>query len=685
MPKIGTHHTRAEIVSGSFDKVRGTVDVVFATDTPVLMRDWDGEMFYEILSFDPAHVDMSRMNAGAPVYDNHRSWGGTEAQKGVVEHASIENNKRGLATLLISNSPSSQDFRFKVEERVARNISVGYSVQKYERLSDAADGIPQYRAIRWTPKEVSFAPMNADINSAVRNENDRPYSPEIIDTIQNRNTMPDQPAAPAAQPAAAQPAAPVAEGQRSAQPAAPAAQPAAAQPAAPVAEGGERNTQPDATATERTRCAEITEAGEQALIPADKVREYITAGHSADKARKDFMKLWAERDNGGGGQNRSITMGTEAITKKRGAMEQAILLRSGNDDHLSKEERTELRSNEYRNMSLIEMAVECIEERTRSGYTRGMSKREIAELALCGRERSGGGALSTSDFPILLGNTVNRVLRAEYELQERTFTPFSRQSTAKDFRPKTLTQISEGDDIDLIPESGEYGNAKFTDAGVSYSVKKYGKIIPITWETIIQDDLSFLDRMPAKIAEMCARKQNDIVWALILGNPVMGDTYNLFDATHHGNVAATPGAITVDNMGLLRKLMRKQKGLAGKTHLNIAPKYLVVGPDNEQLAMQYTSLNFVPTTAGGQNIWANTVTPIIEPRFDDYANASDDWFFIADPRRIDTIEYAFLEGEQDVFTEQRVGFEVDGIQIKARMVFGAQVVDYRGFAKNAGS
>ena len=61
------------------------------------------------------------------------------------------------------------------------------------------------------------------------------------------------------------------------------------------------------------------------------------------------------------------------------------------------------------------------------------------------------------------------------------------------------------------------------------------------------------------------------------------------------------------------------------------------------------------------------------------------WFGAAEPTTIDTIEYAYLEGSEGVFTETRNGFSVDGVEIKCRHVFGAKAIDYRGLFKNAGA
>jgi len=99
------------------------------------------------------------------------------------------------------------------------------------------------------------------------------------------------------------------------------------------------------------------------------------------------------------------------------------------------------------------------------------------------------------------------------------------------------------------------------------------------------------------------------------------------------------------------------------------------------LAYKLTSTNFTPAKQSDISVPALTgLQVIVEPRITDYA-----WFLSADTAMVDTIEYAFLDGEQELFTEQRTGFDVDGIEIKARMVFAAKAIDHRGLFKNNGA
>jgi hypothetical protein len=61
------------------------------------------------------------------------------------------------------------------------------------------------------------------------------------------------------------------------------------------------------------------------------------------------------------------------------------------------------------------------------------------------------------------------------------------------------------------------------------------------------------------------------------------------------------------------------------------------------------------------------------------------WYLAADNAQIDTVEYAFLEGQEGVYLESRQGFDIDGIELKARVDVAAKALDYRGLYKNAGA
>jgi hypothetical protein len=109
----------------------------------------------------------------------------------------------------------------------------------------------------------------------------------------------------------------------------------------------------------------------------------------------------------------------------------------------------------------------------------------------------------------------------------------------------------------------------------------------------------------------------------------------------------------------------------------------MVPPDLEETALKVTNATLVAGKAGDVNVVGPTLVPVVEPRLHD--GSATAWFGAAEPSTIDTIEFAYLQGHEGVFTETRNGFEVDGVQVKCRHVFGAKAIDFRGLFKNAGA
>ena len=73
---------------------------------------------------------------------------------------------------------------------------------------------------------------------------------------------------------------------------------------------------------------------------------------------------------------------------------------------------------------------------------------------------------------------------------------------------------------------------------------------------------------------------------------------------------------------------------------------------------------------------------VAEPRLD--ATSTIVYYGAADPGQIDTVEFSFLEGEEGVVTETLNGWDIDGMEVKARLDFAAKALDHRGLVRNPG-
>jgi ATP-dependent protease ClpP protease subunit len=323
---------------------------------------------------------------------------------------------------------------------------------------------------------------------------------------------------------------------------------------------------------------------------------------------------------------------------------------------------------EFRGMNLRDLARAACE---RAGVrTAGMTPSEIAVKALH----------STSDFPYLLESIVTKSLRAGYDGTQRTFVPFCRRATLPDFKTVSRVQLAGAPSLKKVLEGAEYEQGTIGEGAEKYQLSKYGRIVSATWETVINDDLDGLTRLPTMFGRSAADLESDVVYAIITANAALADGVALFHADHTN--LGTAGVISDTTLSEAREKMLLQKGIEGR-YITVRPEFLIVPPKQLTKAQQFTSLPIQPNAASSANPFYNALTIVVEPRLQD--SSATAWYVSANPAAVDTIEYAYLEGAEGVFTETKQGFEVDGVQVKCRHVFAAKAIDYRGLFKNAGA
>ena len=430
---------------------------------------------------------------------------------------------------------------------------------------------------------------------------------------------------------------------------------------------------------ERKRAAAILDLAERHNQPS-LGRKAVADGTALDAFRATLLDKLAKAEPTV--QSNARVEGPAGGEKRGEAMANALLHRADPaafkmDDH----------SRDFRGLSLVEMARDALEANGIS--TRGMSRMEIAQKALDGATRS-GGMHSSSDFPIVLANVANKTLRAGYDAAPQTFRPLVREVTVPDFKTVSRTQLGEAPSLERVNEHGEFERGTVGEGQEQYAIATYGKVVAVTRQVIINDDLQAFTRIPRMFGVQAANLESDLVWAQILSNPVMGDGTALFHA-NHGNLMAAAG-ISNDSLALGFEAMRMQKGLDGKTLLNITPQFLIVSVAAVNKAMQVLTAISPSQSSNVVPDYIRQLTPISEPRLDGglvnpvtkqpITGSRFAWYLAAAPGQIDTVELAYLEGNRGVYTETRQGFDVDGVEIKVRLDAGAKVIDWRSFVRN---
>ena len=661
--------TRLAPVS-SVDPEARMVGLVWTTGASVRRRrfDWDtmrAVNYDEVLIVSDKAVDLSRLNAGAAVLDSHNAYT-TQAQVAVVERAAIRDGE-GVATIRFPKQgvDESSDRLFAlVADRIVRNISVGYSIDKVRiEKSETAGEVEKWFVERWTPYELSFVTIGADPGAQVRTEQPDPFFPfEVTNRVkpdnQENHAMSKNNDVPGSAPAEDKPN----DATRTVE--APAAAP-------------ETVKAEQVRAAEQERITTITGLVDQFKLDRAVADDLVKRNVSVADARKVILDKLAERDARGIGHSQ-VSMpagGLDATVTRREAIAEAILHRAQPQAFAMTD-----RAREYRGMRLIDVARDCLE--AAGVRTRGMTPNEIAYQAT-----RAAGLQSTSDFPLILAAVAGKRLRQAYVGTPRTFQTWARGTTATDFKPMYPTQIGNFPALKPVMEGAEFSYGSIAEGRESYQLATYGRIVPLTRQAIINDDLRAFDRALGTAGQRAADLESSIVYNVLLANANLADGVALFHA-NHGNVG-TAAVIAETALSEAWEKMTQQKDLgdgsgADKEYIDARPRYIIVPPGQRTIEARKMIAATTPAKASDVNAFTGSLQIVEEPRLFK-TGGPQPWYLAADPNLVDTVEYAHLEGQTEPFIDQRAGFEVDGVEIKVRHDFAAKALDYRGVFYNAGA
>lgn len=660
--------------------------MVFTTGAPVRRYDWFRERPYlEVLVVEEGAIRLDRLQRGAPLLNTHNQWD-LEAQLGVVENPVIANGV-GECDVTFSRRESVAGYVQDVADRVIRNVSVGYVRHRVEMVPPEDEGgIWTYRIVDWEPMEVSLVPIPADMDSQVRalgaadadgERALRTFPCEFIETRVSAHggrtaAITSTQGAPMPQPQAAGGSATLADTATTEQRA------AAAQPTqAPAADPG--------ITAEQQRCADVTELCARHGV-AHLASGLIRSGATVDAARAQVLAELERRDAAAGG-HRNVSPRIETVrdemSVRMAGIEQAILHRIA--------PRTQLDDNgrQFRGMSLLEIGRDFLE--ANGVNTRGMDRLTLATRMLHFRAV---GMHATGDFPSLFANVANKRLRNAYDENPGTYGMWARRApNAPDFKQINVVALSGAPDLLQTNEHGEFKYGRMGDSNESYNVITYGRIVSLTRQAIVNDDLRGFERLVSAFGFASRRLENRLVYAQLTANANLSDGGALFNATAvttpggHANLGTGAGsALQFSALTAGRTAMRLQRGLQNE-ELNIAPAYLIVPAALEQTAYQLTSNQYVPAQQSNVNEFRQggrtALEPIVEPVLD--SDSATRWYLAAASSQVDTVEYCYLDGAEGPVIESDVGFEVDGVSYKCRLDFAAKAVDFRGMYRANGA
>ena len=704
---MGVLYGRALVQPTTIDQEAREVDVVCATEKMVTRFSWD-EDYDEMLVCEASAVRMDRANQGLPLLDCHNSYS-VHSQVGRTVKVWINESRQLCARVRFSSRPEVAGLFQDVVDGIVKGISVGYEIYKFEREERPNGARPIYRATDWMPIEISLAPVPADIDTGQQQHPVEIINKRITNTTTNMKktratetgktmeyvvegdpvkqgdivtvdgvkgvalsdgevgdtitlTLIEEEVTPTDSDeaktnedvvAAAEDAAAAAED------AAAAAKDAAA--AVTEATGGTEQTEEN-----RKRTQAIQQMARAAGLSADYALALVGTDLTVEQCSTAIMRRLAKRsqENGVNGNHSVRATGLDAGTKKRMAVENALLHRI-----YPSKFSLDAGAREFRGMTMVEIGRELLSERGIN--TRGLDRSEVAKMVF-------NRAHSTSDFPLLFEGVINKMLRAQYEFAPEFWDKIARQTSVDDFRARGLYSAGVANGMKKIPEGGEIKYTTLKESKEQIRVETFGEGISYTRQAFINDDLGVFSIIPSAFVRHWDMLRGNLVWGLLTDNVKMSDGKGIFDATHGNLLTGASSALSEESLAAAKTAMMKQKDIAGQI-IRMVPRYLIVSPENEMMAKKLVTAT-TPVKFEDVNVFAGAFDVIVEPRLTD----PKAWYLMADPYAVDSLYYAYLEGNEGLRVDSTEEFKTDSMDYAVRGDFGAAAIDYRGIVKAAG-
>lgn len=444
-------------------------------------------------------------------------------------------------------------------------------------------------------------------------------------------------------------------------------QPLAEGPKAATIEDAQRMVA-EAIRKDRARVEEIRSLCKFSGVPEATQRQWIDSGMEVDAARKAVLDHMMKQNPpmGAAATTSRASVGVEDHEKFRAAAVDGIMMQVG-----MRKEKHAPGASDFRGMSPMGMARLCLE---RSGVsTAMMDNYEIARRALIPH--------STSDFPTLLGGIGKEsLLRGYQESSAQRWREFTDVTTANDFRDIYGYDLVGTFDLKLVRENAEYETVDAGEAKQRYRMKKYGRIFPYTIEMQLNDRWDVFAKVPRKFGAAANRLENDLVFSLFTGNEALLDDGKPLFHADRGNIM-TGSALSADTLKEAIYMLQSQRGPAGEI-LDLEPGFLIVSPRD-----WFTATVLLNSSGNlGANLNAGVINPFegVARPISDSRIADGSWYLVANPTQAELLQCATLPGRESVEIEDRIDFRTDGIEIKARHIFGAGLMGYIGAIYNPG-
>lgn len=291
---------------------------------------------------------------------------------------------------------------------------------------------------------------------------------------------------------------------------------------------------------------------------------------------------------------------------------------------------------------------------------------------------SGGVGFSSISLTGIFGNALHKQLLQSYQSVPSVVPFISRARDVNDFRKHPSFRVTGMGLLERLGPNGEIKHLTLTEADYENQAELFAKMVVLSYEMIINDDLGALMQIPQILGRMAALTREQLFWDLVLDN-----SDNFFHADNGNYITGAGTALAIAGLTEAEKVFDELEDDDGKPIL-LQPQSLVVPS-----ALKVTAQSLMKETRVVGNTdrladnphagkWSPYSTPYLKSK-------PKEWYLFANPADVAAFEMAYLRGKREPTIERgEVSFSQLGAAWRCVWAIGAAKQDPKGAVKSKG-
>jgi hypothetical protein len=302
---------------------------------------------------------------------------------------------------------------------------------------------------------------------------------------------------------------------------------------------------------------------------------------------------------------------------------------------------------------------------------------------------------STVQISNIISNVANKFIQEGWNTVDMTLMRIASVRPVRDFKQITTISLWGDTQFEKLGAAGEIRHGALGEVVYNGKADTYAKMLAITRQDYINDDLTALTGAPRKLGRGGALKLNDIGWAAFLA----GESTGFFSATHTatGNVGnsnfntgvadATIGGLTATELLFLNQVGPDGKPAGIEPAIVLVPTALKATM-SALLDPQSRLITGASSTVPDTNVFAGKFRLESSPylsnsAYTGYSAAA--WYMLADPAVMAALEIQALFGRvEPTIDSADTEFNTLGVQMRGYSDIGCSTQEFRAAVKADG-